>query len=318
MRWRPSVWLNTGLPDLNEVLGDREFGIPYGKIVEISGWESQGKSAIMMALAALAQHDGAFVVWIDLENSFTAKWALQRGFLPCPKCRGEAGRKNGIACGACGGSLVESLSPTRGLDTDKLLLLQPYVGHFTTVGKDGKLHKEKEPRLTYGQELLEEAELGMSLPEHVKRFVVIDSVSAVLPEGEQKVSLSNASMRTDMDLSKLMSRLLRRWSGHAQVHNALIALVNQLREGPGGFGASEKTTGGNAARFYAHARVRVRRTKGSKIMDKGKMVGITGVMKAVKNKSGGSEGMEIGYRIMFKGPLEFIAAKEAKKNEDNS
>ncbi len=317
MKWKPTAWLDTGIPDLNEALGDRDFGIPFGKIIEIFGWESQGKSTIVMALAALAQLAGAFIVWIDLENSFMPKWALQRGFAPCPKCKGEAGRKNGIACTTCGGSLEESLSPTRGLDTDKLLLIQPYVGQFTAYGKDGKPLKKKEERLTYGQELLEEAELGMSLPEHSKRVVVIDSVSAVLPEGEQKAGLSNANMRSDMELSKLMGRVLRRWAGLAQVHNALIVLVNQLREGGPGYGG-EKTPGGAAPKFYAHSRAKVRRTKGSRIIDKGKVIGIVGLLQAVKNKSGGDEGMAIGYRIMKKGSLEFIAAKEAKKNEENA
>jgi RecA/RadA recombinase len=92
-------------------------------------------------------------------------------------------------------------------------------------------------------------------------------------------------------------------------------LVNQLREGPQKFGDPVHTPGGNAPKFYSHVRIRVRRVKGGKIMDGGKLTGISGIMKCLKNKSGGIEGSEIGYRILFKGPLEFISAKEAKKNE---
>ena len=268
-----------------------------------------------MGLAALAQRDGAYVIWCDLESSFAPKWALQRGLAPCPACKGEAGKKNGIACDGCGGSLDVSLSPMRGLDAAKLLLIQPFVGRFSHVGKDGKMHKEKEDRLAYGQELLAEVEAGMTLPGHDKRMVVLDSVAAVLPEGEAKAGIDDMNMRTDMDLPKLMSRLLRRWVGRAQVHNVMIALVSQLREGPGGFGSNEKTSGGNAPKFYAHVRVRVRRVKGGRIIQSGKLLGITGIMKAVKNKQGGQEGKEIGYQIMFKGPLKFIPAAKAKVNE---
>ena len=33
MKWKPSAWLDTGIPDLNTVLGDREEGIPYGRML---------------------------------------------------------------------------------------------------------------------------------------------------------------------------------------------------------------------------------------------------------------------------------------------
>jgi len=158
MKWKPTVWLDTKIPDLNSVIGDEEYGIPYGRIIEIAGWESVGKSAIILSLAALAQADGALVVWGDFENSFNPKWALQRGMAPCPKCKGEAGRKNGVKCAVCGGSEEKTMSPTRGLDGTKLILIQPYVGNFTSKGKDGKQHREKDPRLATAQEMLVETE----------------------------------------------------------------------------------------------------------------------------------------------------------------
>jgi RecA/RadA recombinase len=167
--------------------------------------------------------------------------------------------------------------------------------------------------------MLVEIEAGMQLGVLSKCFCVIDSVAALLPEGEALAGIVDANMKSDMDLAKLMGRVLRRWVGTAQVYNVLIALVSQLREGPSkGFGDSAKTSGGNAPKFYSHIRVRARRVKGGRLMDKGRQAGIMGILRATKNKSGGIEGSEMGYRIWFKGPLEFIPAKIAKAAETES
>ncbi len=323
MRWKPSYWLDTGIPDLNEVLGHRLKGLSFGRIIEIFGWQSMGKSSIVLALCALAQRMAkAHVVLGDVENSFDPGYAKQRGFLTCPKCKGtgtvehvnKKGREITTSdCADCGG--VDS--PTCGLDTAMLTLIQPYVGHFSyTDPKTGKRHKEKNPRLSTAQELCSEVELAMS--GHDRCVAVLDSVAALLTEGESLAGLENANMRSGLDLAMFMGRLLRRWVGLAQVHNCMIILVNQLRDSPKAYGGGDHTPGGNAPKFYSHVRVKVRRVKGGKIVNGGKMTGIVGVMKAIKNKAGGSENSEIGYRLHFAGPLEFVSAKEAKKNEDGA
>jgi hypothetical protein len=50
-------------------------------------------------------------------------------------------------------------------------------------------------------------------------------------------------------------------------------------------------------------------------MDKGEVIGIRGIMKCLKNKTGGGESSEIGYRLLFNGPLEFVPADDVKKKE---
>jgi RecA/RadA recombinase len=322
--WRPSTWLDTGIPDLNSVLGHKDRGIPFGPIIEISGWPSHGKTTVMLALAALAQQGGAHVVWGDVENSFSPGWAMQRGFAKCPKCNGtgfvevQASKKSAGKisddvkndCVACGGAD----SPTCGLDTSRLTLIQPYVGHFTYTDNKGKKHKEKNPRLANAQELCSEIEAAMS--GHDRCVTVLDSIAALLTEGESLAGLEDATMHTSLDLAKFMGRLLRRWVGLAQVNNCMIILVNQLREGPVKFGDPVRTTGGNAPKFYSHVRVRVARVAGAKIMNEGKMVGFTGMLTALKNKSGGRENAKVGFRLYFDGrPLEFISEKEAKKSD---
>jgi RecA/RadA recombinase len=280
---------------------------------------SQGKSALVMSIAALAQYDGAHVVYGDVENSFDPGWARVRGMAKCPHCNGTGTRPTVkdpailTECISCGGPEAT----TAGLDVSKLTLVQPYVGQFSYVDKKtGKTHQEKNPRLSTAQELCSEIEASMQQKGHTKRVVVLDSIAALLTEGESLTGLEDANMRTNMDLPLFMGRLLRRWVGCAQVHNALIILVNQLREGPkSSFGDSSYTPGGNAPKFYSHVRVRVHRVAGSKIMDKGEVIGIRGIMKCLKNKTGGGESSEIGYRLLFNGPLEFVPADDVKKKE---
>lgn len=292
MKWSPSEHLNTGLPDLNRVIGHKDKGIPYGKMIEISGWESSAKTANTLALAAIAQRDGALVIWGDLENSWEPLWAVQRGIAPCEDCKGTGFGKDDQDCPKCLGS---------GADPEKLILIKPYVGKFGN---------EREERLSSAQELLAEMEAALSLiskKTKQKKFVVLDSIAALLTEGEDAAGIGGANMRSDMDLPKLMGRLCRRWVGRAQVYNAVIVLINQLREGPGGMGP--KTPGGNAPRFYSHVRIRIARVMGSKIISKGRTIGIKGIMTAKKNKCGGEEGAQIGFRLIYAGALEFVPAK---------
>lgn len=335
MKWKPSSWLNTGIADLNNVMGHRNRGLAYGRIIEVSGFESNGKSAIMLTIAALAQRDGAHVIWGDIENSFEPDWALQRGMVKCPDCKGtttitchcatqddkpkdkKTGKKVKAAepeevCHFCKGTqLVEC--PTCegcGMDESRITLIQPYVGLFG---------KEKEPRLSTAEELLSEIEMCMSIkrPED-KCVVVLDSIAALLTERESNDGIEGANMRTKMDLPMLMSSLLRRWVGKAQIHNAMIILINQLRSSPGKYGDPNYTPGGNAPRFYSHVRVRVKRTPGSKIIEKGKTIGIKGTITATKNKTGGEEGSKVGFRLFYRKSIEFVPAKDVLPEKTES
>lgn len=307
--WAPSYWLDTKLPNLNRVIGHAVFGMPYGKILEISGWESAAKTSITLALAALAQIDGAHVTWGDLENSFDPAWALRRGMAKCPHCNGTGeiqakalAQGKGVMdpCKACGGPG----STVCGLDSSKLTLIQPYVGKFG---------KEREERLSTAQELLAEVEASLTDKAHKKNFVALDSIAAIETAAQSEAGLENSNMSSDMSLPKFLGRLMRRWIGRAQIYNAVVVMINQLRQGPNSVGAY--TTGGNAIRFYAHVRVRASRVQGSKIVSKGRTIGMKGILSCKKNKCGGEEGAEIGYRLMFQGKLEFVDVKQVRKEE---
>ena len=322
MEKTPALWLDTQIPALNSVIGHKRKGIGYGTMMELTGLNSAGKTAIATALAALAQRDGALVIWESLENSFDPGWALQRGFLPCPKCGGDSAKKEGVDCNACGGSMDGKESYTRGLDNDKMILVRPYVGKFEEMVADtyGRAKKKvSASRLSTGQELCAETEAFATAmhKKHKKMVIVVDSIASILTEGEGLAGLENQNMRTNMDLPMFMSKLLRRWVGLIPEINAWTILINQLRNNPKAkpWEDSWVAPGGNAAPFYSHVRVRMWR-KGGKLQDKGEVVGIQGVMRCHKNKLGGIEYSTVGYRLNFAGKLEFVDAKDIKKEEE--
>jgi recombination protein RecA len=71
-----TIWLPSRNLPLNYQMGG---GIPYGKIVEIFGWESTGKSLLAMDFAYCAQALGGIILWGDLESAWTNYWAEQNG-----------------------------------------------------------------------------------------------------------------------------------------------------------------------------------------------------------------------------------------------
>lgn len=275
MQWEPTAWLDTGSPDVNDVLGSQAHGIPYGRIMEVYGMESNGKTALALSLCALAQQDGATIHWGDFESSFDPEWAAKRG-----------------------------------LDASKVRVFQPYVGKF---------EGEKEMRLSTAQELCQEIEASVASRKTNKQIIVVDSVTSMLVEGEATAGLTGRNLRSSMSHPVFLGALLRRWVGLSQSYSALIILINQLRQNPMQmFGSPWYTPGGNAPRFYSHVRVKLHRVKGGKMMHGGKMIGVKGIITCVKNKVGGTEGAEIGYKMLFDGPIQFLSVKDLKKESGES
>lgn len=61
---------------LNHSIGG---GIPFGKILEIAGEESSGKSLIAYNFAYATQQLGGHVIWVDAEQSWQNSWAEENG-----------------------------------------------------------------------------------------------------------------------------------------------------------------------------------------------------------------------------------------------
>ncbi len=73
---RPKLWLPSRFLALNYQYGG---GIPFGKILEVMGQESSGKSLIAYDFAYCTQQLGGHVIWVDAEQSWDNSWAEQNG-----------------------------------------------------------------------------------------------------------------------------------------------------------------------------------------------------------------------------------------------
>lgn len=70
------LWLPSRFLAFNDLLGG---GVPFGKILELFGEESAGKSLLAFDFAYCCQALGGVVLWADSEYAFTRDWALQNG-----------------------------------------------------------------------------------------------------------------------------------------------------------------------------------------------------------------------------------------------
>jgi len=73
----PIQGLSTGTLSLDEALGGK--GLPRGRIVELYGPESSGKSTLAMCVIAQAQKEGGFALYIDAEHAFDPEYAKKLG-----------------------------------------------------------------------------------------------------------------------------------------------------------------------------------------------------------------------------------------------
>jgi len=69
--------ISTGSISLDLALGGK--GIPRGRIVEIFGPESSGKTTLALTVAAHAQRDGGVAAFIDAEHALDPSWARKLG-----------------------------------------------------------------------------------------------------------------------------------------------------------------------------------------------------------------------------------------------
>ena len=67
----------TACPSLNEIFG--VGGVPLGRIMDLYGEESQGKSTLAMYIVAEFQKAGKVTAWIDTEQCFTSDYATSIG-----------------------------------------------------------------------------------------------------------------------------------------------------------------------------------------------------------------------------------------------
>jgi len=74
-----SLWLPSRILAFNHMIGG---GIPYGKIMDLHGEESAGKSLLSTDFAYTTQALGGKVLWIDAEAAFDPAWVSNQGVDP--------------------------------------------------------------------------------------------------------------------------------------------------------------------------------------------------------------------------------------------
>jgi recombination protein RecA len=69
--------ISTGSLSLDMALGGQ--GIPRGRIIEVFGPESSGKTTLALHVVAQAQHEGGIAAFIDAEHALDPSWARKLG-----------------------------------------------------------------------------------------------------------------------------------------------------------------------------------------------------------------------------------------------
>ena len=70
------LWIPSRFFALNHLMGG---GLPWGKILEVHGQESSGKSLIGYDFAYATQQLGGHVIWVDAEQAWQNSWAEKNG-----------------------------------------------------------------------------------------------------------------------------------------------------------------------------------------------------------------------------------------------
>lgn len=196
-------------------------GYPKGRIIEIYGPESSGKTTLTLHAIAEVQRQGGTAAFIDAEHALDPSYA----------------RKVGV-------------------DTDNLLVSQP----------------------DNGEQALEICETLVR--SNAVDLIIVDSVAALVPQAEIEGDMGDSHMGLQ---ARLMSQALRKLTGIINKSKATVVFINQIRMKIGVmFGNPETTTGGNALKFYASARLDIRRTGQIKVGDD--IIGNRTKVKVVKNK----------------------------------
>lgn len=211
--------VTTGILALDIALG--MGGIPRGRIIEVYGPESSGKTTVALHMVAEAQKAGGIAAFIDAEHALDPAYAKKLG-----------------------------------VDVENLLISQPDNG---------------EQALDIVEALIRSGAIDI---------IIIDSVAALVPKAEIDGEMGDSVVGMQ---ARLMSKAMRKLTGHISKSRTTAIFINQIREKVGVmFGSPETTTGGRALKFYASVRLDVRKI--DTIKQGNEAVGNRTRIKVVKNK----------------------------------
>lgn len=283
------IWLDTGSPNQNKVLGSKKLGAPAGKIFEIRGKKHAGKTAKVMDLAGKSQRQHkAFVIWIDAEASLT-----NESNTPDKTFENAWASKLGMST-----------------HSDDFYCIGPKILKSKTQRKRGKkITKAGTKFLQSAESMFAEAETVMDIIKDQTPdrpiFIGLDSIANLQTEQQVDAGNTEKNMRTQLDRAMFLSGALPRLSAFAANYNAWVFLINQIRNNPSVmFGNPEYSPGGKAVEHNAHVQVDMRPFKGGVIIEGEDVVGVRGKMVNVKNKAGGGslQSQQCTYEVTFSKP----------------
>ncbi|HEX5801595.1 MAG TPA: DNA recombination/repair protein RecA, partial [Azospira sp.] len=260
--------VSTGSLGLDIALGIG--GLPRGRVVEIYGPESSGKTTLTLQVVAEMQKMGGTAAFIDAEHALDPSYAQKLGvnlddLLISQPDTGEQAleiadmlvRSGGVAAFIdAEHALDPNYAQKLGVNINDLLISQPDTG---------------EQALEIADMLVRSASVDI---------IVIDSVAALTPRAEIEGEMGDMMVGLH---ARLMSQALRKLTANIKRTNTLVIFINQIRMKIGVmFGSPETSTGGNALKFYASVRMDIRRTGTIKRGDE--VVGSETRVKVVKNK----------------------------------
>lgn len=206
-----SDYLSTGYLPLNKAIsGVYAGGFPVGRISEVYGKESSGKTLLATMACVETQSKKGLAVYLDHEHAFELEFAKKLGL------------KNDK-------DLWVYKQPVTAEDTFKII---DFIVTLATKDAPDKY-------IT----------------------VIVDSVASMIPKYEFDMGAGESNMKSKLALASVMSSELKKLAAVIGGTNVTVIFLNQVRENPGVmFGSPEKTTGGNALKFYASLRVQLRKS----------------------------------------------------------
>lgn len=233
-------WLDTGYPPLNKAVSGRyDGGLPMGRVIEIFGPSSSGKTAVATEAMIAAQRAGGLAIFMDHENSFDVGLAEDLGLDPSTRWVYK--------------------QPTT---------FEESVDLVTNLAIQLRGVDEKTLRPKRGVKAV--------LPMDKPIVVVFDSLASMVPQSKMfdkdgnLKDLAETTMHDNMALAKATSGSFPKLAQIAYKCNVCMIFLNQVRTKPGVmYGDPTTTPGGNAPEYYASVRIGLAREL---IKDKGKQV----------------------------------------------
>lgn len=254
------LFLDTGFPPLNKAISGRyDGGMPVGRIVEMFGPESSGKTAIATEVMKAAQQMGGIAMYRDHERSFDARLAAEGGLLV---------EEGDPWIFKAGGTFEESIDETIdiAMEVRKQKLIDPEApivvvyDSLASMNPRSKVKKDKDK--------------------------------------DGRKGVAEQSMHDNTALARATSSAFPVLVDYAQDLNMLIIFLNQTRMKLGVmFGDPTTTPGGNAPKFYSSVRIQIGKSM-IKDTKTNEYVGQEVTAKCIKNKVS-APFKQASWRFMF-------------------